>query len=80
MGGLESYACTAVRPKPSLSQSDQRHRVGVADTEITALEVEAQEEDTNADSKYVKRQSALQRTLKRLIPPSFQPALPITTR
>lgn len=54
--------------------------MGVADTEITPLEVEAQDQDTDADTKYIKRQSALQRSLKRLIPSAFQPTLPVTTR
>lgn len=54
--------------------------MGVADTEITPLEVEAQAQDSDADAKYVKRQSGFQRSLKRFFPSAFQPTLPVTTR
>ena len=54
--------------------------MGVADAEISPLEVEAQAQDTDADAKYVKRQSGFQRSLKRLFPSAFKPTLPVTTR
>ena len=38
------------------------------------------DEDGDADAKYVKRQSALQRSIKRFLPAAFQPTLPVTTR
>ena len=61
-------------------QSDQRHRVGVADAEIRPMGVEGADDDADNDAKYVKRQSSLQRSIKRFFPSAFQPTLPVTTR
>ncbi len=63
-------------------QSDQRHRVGVADAEIRPIGVDGAppDEDGDNDAKYVKRQSALQRGIRRFLPSAFQPTLPVTTR
>lgn len=56
-------------------------RLGVADTEITAAQ--SGQPDPDADSsKYVRRQTSVQRTLKRAFPSLFQGGggLPLTTK
>ena len=40
----------------------------------------AADEDGDNDAKYVKRQSALQRGIRRFLPAALQPTLPVTTR
>ena len=42
--------------------------------------VDGLDDDGDNDAKYVKRQSALQRGIKRFFPVAFQPTLPVTTR
>ncbi len=42
--------------------------------------VDGADDDADNDAKYVKRQSALQRSIKRFFPAAFQPTLPVTTR
>ena len=42
--------------------------------------VDGADDDADNDAKYVKRQSALQRSMKRFFPAAFQPTLPVTTR
>ena len=56
-------------------------RMGVADTEITAEQSGRLDPDADG-SKYVRRQTSIQRTLKRVFPSLFQGggSLPITTK
>lgn len=53
----------------------QHHRVATADAEITAAGSDGD------DSKYARRNSALQRTMRRVFPSLFQaPSLPVTSK
>lgn len=55
--------------------------VGVADTEISAEQSGWLEEDADSDAKYAKRQTSLQRTIKRVFPSLFaSQSLPVTSR
>lgn len=56
------------------------HMVGVADTEIRPAEARGGGGDEGGDCKYVKRNTALKRSLKRVFPSLFQPSLPVTAR
>lgn len=60
-----------------LLQGGAHHLVGVADTEIRPA---AAPHDEEGDEKYVKRNTALKRSLQRVFPSLFQPGLPITNR
>jgi hypothetical protein len=55
--------------------------MGVADSEITPMLSSQLAEDANEGSKYVKRQSSVQLTMKRVFPSLFQQhSLPVTTK
>jgi hypothetical protein len=51
--------------------------VGVADTEIRPA---AAPHDDEGDEKYIKRNTAMKRSLQKFFPSMFQPGLPVTSR
>mmetsp|Transcript_5962 Transcript_5962/g.17059 ORF Transcript_5962/g.17059 Transcript_5962/m.17059 type:complete len:235 (-) Transcript_5962:212-916(-) len=65
------------QPQPAHYQGEG-HRVGVADTEIAPAG--PRDTDGDDDAKYARRNTALQRSLKRVFPSFFQPSLPVTMR
>lgn len=60
---------------------DGKGQVRSSDVEITPDMAAKLEVDSNYESKYVKKQSDMQRTMKRMLPGLFrQNSLPVTTR
>ncbi|GAB4819805.1 hypothetical protein N2152v2_006851 [Parachlorella kessleri] len=73
--GSASAAAGAAAAQPAV------HRVGVADTEITAAMSNQLDKDSDMDAKYARRQTTLRRTLQRVFPALFsQPSLPLTSK
>lgn len=61
----------------SVLQGGAHHLVGVADTEIRPA---AAPHDDEGDEKYIKRNTAMKRSLQKFFPSMFQPSLPVTYR
>jgi hypothetical protein len=68
-------------PIGSTFMDGKGQQVRSSDVEITPDMAAKLEVDSNYESKYVKKQSDMQRTMKRMLPGLFrQNSLPVTTR
>lgn len=63
------------------SNQGQQQRLGTVDSEISPQLNSELENDADGHAKYVKRQTSVQRTLRRVFPSLFaQSSLPVTTK
>jgi len=76
-----SYSNVGLTRGIEQQQQQQQQMIQSSDVEITPDMAAQLEVDTNYESKYVKRQSDMQRTMKRMMPSLFaQNSLPVTTK